>query len=46
MAKFWANNLKEEVGVVLGFNESNYPYKISNVFEKEDPYKIWTRLVK
>ena len=37
MAKFWTSNLNSETGVVLGLNENNDPYKISNIFGDNHP---------
>ena len=44
MTKFWTNNLNSEVGVVLGLNENDYPYKISNVFGDYHPSIIIERI--
>ena len=40
MVKFWLNKLDAEIGAVLGLDESNYPYKFSNVFGKDNPYNL------
>ena len=37
MVKFWSDKLNSEVGAVLGFDESDYPYKVTNIFGKKNP---------
>ena len=46
IAKFWTNNLNSEIGVVLGLNENDYPYKISNIFGDYHPSTIIERVKK
>ena len=46
MVKFWTSDLNSEAGVVLGLNDKDYPYKISNIFENYYPSTIIERIEK
>jgi hypothetical protein len=37
IVKFWTSNLNSETGAVLGLNENDDPYKISNIFGDNHP---------
>ena len=44
MVKFWTDKLNFEVGAVLGFDESDYPYKVTNIFEENNPLNFIERV--
>ena len=44
MVKFWTDKLNFEVGAVLGFDESDYPYRITNIFGENNPLNFMEKV--